>query len=131
MNSIPNRPSARRFYQWFDPLKRDTGYWGFTLNRITALGLTLYLFLHLIVLGQLALGPSAYDNFLALIHNPIFVLGEWFVVVAGIYHGLNGIRLVLNSLGIALPYQKQLLYALTAITAIVSLLFAFRMFTAG
>jgi len=131
MNPTPNQPSARRFYQWFDPRKRDTGNWGFSLNRITALGLTLYLFLHLIVLGQLAMGPNAYDNFLAFIQSPIFVLGELFVVIAGFYHGLNGVRIVLNSLGIGITVQKQLLYIVIAITAVASLLFAFRMFSAG
>jgi succinate dehydrogenase / fumarate reductase, cytochrome b subunit len=131
MNSTSDRPTAGRFYQWFDIRKRDAGSWGFALNRITALGLTFYLFLHLIVLGQLAVGPDAYDNFLALIHNPVFVFGELLVVIAGIYHGLNGLRIVLTSFGIGVSSQKGLFYMVLVVTAILSLMFALRMFAAG
>ncbi len=131
MNSTANQPSAGKLWKWFDPRKRAPGTYGFILNRVTALGLTLYLFLHLIILGQLALGPDAYQRFLALIHNPIFVFGEWLVVIAGFYHGLNGLRIVLTSFGIGVPLQKQFLYVLIAIAAVASLLFAVRMFTAG
>ncbi len=54
---MTNHPSPSNFWRWFDPRNRQIGTWGFILNRITALGLTLYLGLHLIALGQLAQGP--------------------------------------------------------------------------
>jgi succinate dehydrogenase / fumarate reductase, cytochrome b subunit len=132
MNQIKtlNEPKASYFYRWFDPRWRDLGYWAFLLNRVTALGLTLYLSMHLIVLGQLAQGPGAYDQFLKLIHNPIMVFGEWLVVAAGIIHGLNGIRIGLTSFGIAVPYQKQLFIGLMLVAMFASLLFAIHMFIA-
>jgi succinate dehydrogenase / fumarate reductase cytochrome b subunit len=129
MNADRNQPSPRNLLQWFNPLGRQLSFSGFSLNRITALGLTLYLYLHLIVLGQLARGPNAYENFLKLIHNPWFVFGEWLVVAAGLIHGLNGIRITLTSLGIVIPQQKQLFIVLMVIAVIGSLIFAFRMFT--
>ena len=67
MSNPQNKPSASNWFRWFDPRRRDVGTYAFILNRITALGLTLYLFLHLIVLGQLAKGPEGYDSFLKLI----------------------------------------------------------------
>ena len=115
--------------QWFDTRRRAPGMWAFALNRITALGLTFYLFLHLIVLSNLAQGPQAYGSFLAFIKSPVFVFGEFLVVVAGFYHGLNGLRIVLTSFGVAVPYQKQLFYVLLLLTVIVSLIFGIRMFT--
>ncbi len=115
--------------RWFDPRSRQVGTWAFSLNRITALGLTLYLFMHLIVLGQLAQGPKAYDGFLATIKSPIFIFGEFLVVAAGIIHGLNGLRIALNSFGIAIPYQKQLFYGLMAVALIGCAFFALKMFT--
>ncbi|RPI82505.1 MAG: hypothetical protein EHM41_18190 [Chloroflexi bacterium] len=130
MSDIYNTPSRRRFLQWFNPLGRKEGSWGFSLNRITALGLTLYLYMHLVVLGLLARGPDAYDNFLALIHNPVFIFGEVLVVAAGFIHGLNGLRIALTSFGIAVPQQRSMLIVLMVIAGIASLIFAIRMFTA-
>lgn len=121
---------AGNFVRWFDARNRSTGMWAFVLNRLSAIGLTFYLFLHLIVLSTLARGEAAYGQFLAIIHSPLFVFGELLVVVGGLYHGLNGLRVALTSFGIAVPYQKQLFYVLFAIAAIVSLFFAVRMFTA-
>ena len=127
MNRDRNLPSPGQFWKWFNPLGRQLGFPGFSLNRITALGLTLYLFLHLIMLGQLAGGPQAYDNFLKFIHTPVFAFGEWLVVAAGLIHGLNGLRIVLTSLGIAIPFQKQIFIGLMGIAVIGSLIFAWRM----
>lgn len=130
MNKDANQPSAARWWRWFDPSHRSVNGWGFILNRITALGLTLYLYLHLIALGQLAIGENAYQNFTSLVHNPLFIAGEILVVTAGFMHGLNGIRIVLTSLGIGVPAQKTMLISLMTIAVIASLYFAFRMFTA-
>jgi succinate dehydrogenase / fumarate reductase cytochrome b subunit len=116
--------------KWFDPRNRQAGTWAFILNRITALGLTFYLFLHLIILSNLARGEAAYDSFLEFAHNPIVVFGEFLVVVGGIYHGLNGIRIGLNSFGIGVPSQKQLFYAVLMVAVIGSIFFAVKMFAA-
>ncbi len=102
---------------------------GFILNRVTALGLTLYLFLHLGVLSQLAQGPQAYDGFIALAHSPIFIFGEALVVAAGFIHGLNGIRIALNSFGIGARYQKTILVLVLVIAMACSLVFAVKMFS--
>jgi succinate dehydrogenase / fumarate reductase cytochrome b subunit len=123
-----NEPGSSNFWKWFDPRGRDIGSWAFILNRLTALGLTLYLFLHLIILGQLALGAQYYDRFLQLLHNPIVVAAEFLVVIAGIYHGLNGIRIALTSFGVAVPNQKMLFWVVMALTILVSAFFAVRMF---
>ena len=128
MDVTRNQPSARRFWSWFIPRRRDIGYWAFALNRITALGLTFYLFLHLIVLGKLAQGPGAYDEFLALTENPFIKLGEWAVVAAAILHGLNGIRVILTSFGVGVTRQKQFFYGLMAVAVIIILIFTARMY---
>jgi succinate dehydrogenase / fumarate reductase cytochrome b subunit len=128
MDVTSNQPSARRFWSWFIPVRRDIGYWAFALNRNTALGLTFYLFLHLIVLGKLAQGPGAYDEFLVLTENPLIKLGEWAVVAAAILHGLNGIRVILTSFGVGVTRQKQFFYGLMVIAAIIILIFTARMY---
>lgn len=130
MENKRNQPSPRRFWMWFNPVGRETGGWAFILNRVTALGLTFYLYLHLLVLSQLAVGPQAYDNFVTLMSNPIIIIGELLVVAAGIIHGLNGIRIVLTTFGIGVTRQKQLFYGFMAVALIAALVFGIRMFTA-
>lgn len=128
MDLTRNQPSARKFMTWFLPFRRAIGSWAFALNRVTAIGLTVYLFLHLIVLGRLAQGPGAYDEFLLLTENPLIKLGEWAVVAAAILHGLNGIRVVLTSFGIGVTRQKQLFYGLMVLAVVVILIFTARMY---
>lgn len=111
-----------------DPRRRHIGTWAYLANRVSALGLTAYLFIHLLVLGKLAQGPAAYDSFVALAKNPVLVAGELLVVVAGLFHGLNGLRLVVTSFGIGVPYQKQMLYGVGVIVAVAAAVFALRMF---
>ncbi len=124
------RPSIENIAKWFDPRGRQAGTWAFILNRVTAIGLTIYLYLHLVVLGKLAQGPEAYDSFVEMAESPIYIIGELLVVSAGIYHGLNGIRVALNSFGWAIPYQKQLFYGLAIVAVLGSVIFGIRMFTA-
>lgn len=128
MNTHPN--VFARILRWFDPRGRSLSDYGFILNRITALGLTLYLFLHLIVLGTLAQGPDAYENFLNLIESPIMKLGELLVVAAVFIHGLNGIRIGLNSIGIAVPRQRELFIGVLVISVIAIVFFGWKMFLA-
>jgi succinate dehydrogenase / fumarate reductase cytochrome b subunit len=125
---MSNKPSSSNWLKWFDPRRREAGTLAFILNRLSALGLTFYLFLHLIVLSTLSQGAEAYDNFLELIHNPVFILGELVVIVGAVYHGLNGIRVGLTSFGIGVSVQKQLFYITLGITAIATVIFAIRMF---
>ncbi|MBN1149266.1 MAG: succinate dehydrogenase, cytochrome b556 subunit [Anaerolineales bacterium] len=130
MAADTNKPSPSNWWKWFDPRARDVGTWAFILNRVTALGLTFYLFLHLIVLGTLAQGPEAYDGFLKMIESPVYTFGELLVVIAGIYHGLNGIRIGLAVFFKAAPVQKQAFYVLMVVALIGIVFFAVRMFTA-
>lgn len=130
MENKRNQPSPTKFWMWFNPIGRETGGWAFILNRVTALGLTFYLYLHLVVLSQLAVGPAAYDSFVELMHNPYIIVGELLVVAAGIIHGINGIRILLTTFGVGVTRQKQLFYGFMAIAVIAILVFGFRMFTA-
>jgi succinate dehydrogenase / fumarate reductase cytochrome b subunit len=129
MEKQHNVPSPAKFWDWFNPAGRQTGGWAFILNRVTALGLTFYLYLHLVILSLLAKGPSGYDSFLKLAHSPLFTFGELLVVAAGILHGLNGIRIILTTFGVSVTHQKQLFFVLMGIAVIAILIFGIRMFT--
>lgn len=127
MANNPSKPT--NFWRWFDPRFRSVNTWGFILNRITALGLTLYLFLHLIVLGKLAQGPQAYDDFLVLAHSPVIKVGELLVIAAGLIHGLNGIRIAMTSIGWGVTRQRQILVGILILSIIGTAYFAYKMFS--
>ncbi|MFC2054474.1 succinate dehydrogenase, cytochrome b556 subunit [Chloroflexota bacterium] len=130
MSERESKQTYSNWFKWFDVRHREIGDWAFVLHRLTALGLVLYLGMHLIVLGTLTLGPEAFNSFIDLAHNPLFILGELLVVAAALYHGLNGLRVGLTSFGVAIPYQKQIWYVVMAIAVIVSIIFGISMFTA-
>jgi len=123
-----NRASIWKALLWFDVRWRAPGTWAFALNRITALGLALYLAIHLVVLSSLARGEEAYQAFLDTVNLPIIHFGSYLVVVAGIYHGLNGMRIALTSFGIAVRYQKSIFLGILIATIIASIYMFLRMF---
>ena len=125
---MQNAPRPSNFPMWFDPRSRHPGTWAFILNRITALGLSLYLVMHLFMLGKLAQGPEAYDSFIKLAKTPLIEFGELLVVAAGLIHGLNGIRIALTSFGVGVRRQQALFWALMALAAAGTLFFGYKMF---
>ncbi len=128
---INNQPSPVKAYRWFYPFNRQLGSWAFLLNRITAIGLTIYLAMHLIVLGKLAQGPEAYDSFVRLAHSPAIKVGELLVIAGGMIHGLNGIRIAFTSFGTAVRFQKQVFIGFMALALASILIFAGKMFLGG
>jgi len=87
--------------------------------------------LHLIALGQLAQGAAAYDGFVALMKNPWVKIGEMLVIAAGVIHGLNGIRIALNSFGIGVRRQRSMFVGLMALAVLCIAIFAWKMFMEG
>ena len=125
-----SRLSLRNFLSWFDVRGRQAGSWAFVLNRLTALTLTFYLGLHLIVLNKLTQGPQAYDDFVVFAQMPLVKAGEIILIAAVVLHGLNGLRLTVLVFGIGLRRQK-ILFALSVIVAVlVTAMFAVHMFGA-
>jgi succinate dehydrogenase / fumarate reductase cytochrome b subunit len=126
---MSNTAAPTKFWRWFDPRSRSVSTWAFILNRITALGLTLYLFIHLIALGQMAMGPEAYDNFIKLAHTPVIKVAEMFVIAGGLIHGLNGIRVGMTSLGIASNQQKAIFAGMMILALVGLVFFGIKMFS--
>ena len=121
-------PKRSNWTRWIDPRGKSSGSIGFIVNRLAGLGLTLYLFMHLIVLGKLAQGKDAFDGFIALAHNPIIVAGEFIVILAVVLHGFNGLRIAMTSFGYRVGNQKALLIVALIIAVASSLIFAVKMF---
>ena len=97
---------------------KTTGFLSFVLRRFTGVVLVLYLFMHMWVIGSVNQGPEAFNARLAIVQAPLFKLGEVLLLAAVVYHGLDGIRLLMvNWFGVT-SYRKSLFYAVLAISVI-------------
>jgi succinate dehydrogenase / fumarate reductase cytochrome b subunit len=72
----------------------------YILHRVTGLGILLFLLVHLIVTTFFRIqGQEVWEKAMTVLNNPLFKTGEFLVVVAFVYHALNGLRLILQELG--------------------------------
>ena len=98
---VQPKPVKRKPMEWFNLKVKRICFWAFVVMRLSAIGLVLYLFLHMAILSQLAQGPAAWDNFVALAKSPAFLLLDIVLIVGILAHGLNGIRLGLIGFSLA------------------------------
>lgn len=80
------------------------------LQRLTGIGLIVYLFLHLVETSYRLQGEAAWEAVMGLFDMPIFIVLEYVVMAAFIFHALNGIRLVLEELGFFLGRPQRPVY---------------------
>jgi len=113
----PNK--VRRAGRWFDVWRRRPGMWAYALNRITGIGLVLYLYLHLAVLSMLSRGPGAWDAFMSLARSPFFLTLDVILLAGILIHGLNGLRLTVTGLGMGVKYHKVLFGVLMLVAVVV------------
>jgi succinate dehydrogenase / fumarate reductase cytochrome b subunit len=91
------------------------GQWGlerylYTLHRLTGLGLLFYFLLHILVTSSRAFGEASWQQAMGAVSGPLFVLGEFLVFVAFVFHGLNGLRLILVELGFGIGKPIEPIY---------------------
>lgn len=106
--------------RWFDVRKRKMGMWAYALNRITGIGLVVYLYLHLAVLSLLTHGPGSWDAFVSLARSPYFLTLDVILIAGALIHGLNGLRVALTGFDIGVKVQKAL-FVILMLVAIVAL----------
>ena len=124
----PVRPKAP-LRSWFDVRGRSMSTVAFALNRLTAVGLTIYLFLHLAVLSLLVRGPESWDSFVALAKHPLFLLLDVVLLFGVVYHMANGIRVALVGMGVGHARHKTLFYVLVGIALVLFVVGAVLIFT--
>jgi succinate dehydrogenase / fumarate reductase, cytochrome b subunit len=121
-------PKVRRAGCWFDVRRRRLGMWAYALNRITGIGLVVYLYLHLVILSQLLGGPGSWNAFVSLARSPIFLTLDVILIAGVLIHGLNGLRIALTGFGIGLKWHKVLfgiLMSVAVIALVVAALFIY------
>jgi succinate dehydrogenase / fumarate reductase, cytochrome b subunit len=99
------------------------GQWAFLLHRVTGVAVALFLLLHVLDISLVMWGPEGpFDAFLAFYHNWPFRIGLIMVIAAVVYHGLNGLRIILmdfTSWGVR--YQRVLWYSVLGLTTIIGI----------
>ena len=118
----------RRVSRWLDPRGRHLGTVAFIVNRLTALGLVAYLYLHLVILSTLLRGPQAWDGLVALFRQPLFLALDVLLVAGLAFHGLNGLRLALVGSGLLVDRHKALLAAVGILVGLTTVVAAVRIF---
>ena len=73
-------------------------YFAWLLHRITGPAIVIFLFLHIIDTSLVGLGPGAYDTFVSIYRFPPFRVLEVALVAAVVYHGVNGVRVIVVDL---------------------------------
>jgi len=72
----------------------------YILHRITGLGILLFLLFHLTATTFFRIqGEAVWDSTMGFLSNPLFKAGEYLVVIAFVFHMVNGFRLILQELG--------------------------------
>jgi succinate dehydrogenase / fumarate reductase cytochrome b subunit len=92
------------------------GMWSWVAHRVTGVLVFFFLFAHVLDTALVRVSPDSYDRVIDTYKNPIVNLMEVGLVGAVLYHGLNGLRVMLIDFwSKGTRYQSQMLYAVLAV----------------
>jgi succinate dehydrogenase / fumarate reductase cytochrome b subunit len=103
------------------------GMWTWVLHRITGVLIFFFLFVHVIDTSMVRVSPEAYNTAVETYKNPVVGLMEVGLVAAVLFHGLNGIRIVLVDFWEKGPrYQREMTYAVAGVFVVLMVPFVIR-----
>jgi len=82
----------------------------YTLQRLTGLGILLYLIMHLFVTGFKIRGREAWESTMGKLTTPFTHIMEYVLFAAILYHAMNGLRLILTEFGFFLGTPRRPIY---------------------
>lgn len=111
-NALPGQVFGT--YRWF------SGSLAYVLHRITGLGLVFFIFFHILsVTKATSADPSHYDLMIRRMQEPDFKLGEIMLYGALLFHGINGIRILLVDFVLDRSHiNKKMFWAFAVLIAI-------------
>lgn len=113
---------------WFKFNRKGIGYFAYSMHRFSGIVIAAYLYLHLAVLSNLLRGQATFNDLVrSMGYGPfgIFVVLDVLLSVVIFYHGANGVRLMLNEMGVGLNRHKFMFFALESAAMILMLLFLY------
>jgi len=102
------------------PYKGRSGQWAFVGHRVSGFLVFFFLLLHIVDVS-LVRWPATYDDVHAVYGNVVLRLFEVGLMVALVFHSLNGLRIVaVDFFPGAVRNERRLLSAVVAMTAAIS-----------
>ena len=84
--------------------------YAYTLHRVTGVGILIYFIIHIFAMGSRMGGAESFNAIMTTFDQPIFKIGEYLVLLAFIFHALNGLRLVFIELGNLIGKPQRPIY---------------------
>ena len=72
--------------------------WAFIFHRISGLATLLFLTIHILDTSTVYFFPDLYQHAINIYRLPFFLAGEMLLVAGVIYHGINGLRIIVFDL---------------------------------
>ncbi len=109
MAYIPDREPISAWTRIALAYRRHSGSYAYILHRISGIGLTVYLFIHILALSSLTKGKAEFMAEMKTFTTLPFKVMEWGLGLLVMFHAFNGIRIAVVDLGNGARYQKKLL----------------------
>ncbi|MDE2591452.1 MAG: succinate dehydrogenase, cytochrome b556 subunit [Actinomycetales bacterium] len=101
--------------------------WSWVLHRITGVAIFFFLLVHVLDTALVRLSPEAYNAVISTYKTPLIGLAETGLVVAILYHALNGVRIILVDFWRkGAKYQNKMWWAVLVICVALFVPFAIR-----
>jgi succinate dehydrogenase / fumarate reductase cytochrome b subunit len=91
MNARGFRPTVTNLRSY----RGGLGQWAWLFHRLSGLGVVLFLMAHILDTASVHFAPNEYNFFVRLYKSPLFGLAEIALGAALLYHGLNGLKLII------------------------------------
>jgi succinate dehydrogenase / fumarate reductase cytochrome b subunit len=99
--------------------------WSWVLHRITGVAIFFFLLVHVLDTALVRLSPEAYNAVINTYKTPLIGVAELGLVVAILYHALNGLRIILIDFWRkGVKYQNVMFWVVVAIAFVVFAAFA-------
>ncbi|OBK28604.1 succinate dehydrogenase, cytochrome b556 subunit [Mycobacterium asiaticum] len=98
--------------------------WAWVLHRISGATIFFFLFVHVLDAAVLRVSPQAYNEVLSTYKTPIVGLMELGLVAAVLFHGMNGIRVILIDFWSEGPRHQRRMLWIVAVTFLLLLVMA-------
>ncbi|MEW8980053.1 MAG: succinate dehydrogenase, cytochrome b556 subunit [Symbiobacterium sp.] len=120
MERTGNAPGRTvRSFADLNPRYYRTGMWSHVLHRISGIAIVVFLLLHIWEITTVVrAGAEGFSTKMASMAARVWVIGEWFLFLALVFHGINGIRLILLDLGWGVHTHKRNFWAVLILSAV-------------
>jgi succinate dehydrogenase / fumarate reductase, cytochrome b subunit len=112
-----------------DRYQGGVGMLAWLLHRISGLALSFYLLVHIWDLHAAQRGAAAFDEAMATFRTPFWKVMDLLLLLAVLYHTLNGIRLLLFDSGVGIRHQRTFFWLAFVLTLAIFTFSAVMVFT--